>query len=170
MTYAGRVLSMRAQTSTELRSKLNRRAANKSDPDAVIAKLQEVGFLNDEKFAELFASWRRDSQRLGKGRVVRELLTRRVAPAVAKQAAEKAYEAVDENALAADFLVRKYRGKDLREMLARANQDREKHMASAYRKLRTSGFSSSATIHALKRYTTDATHLEEMNEVEEMGG
>jgi len=54
------------------------------------------------------------------------------------------------------FLARKYRGKNLAELLAE-----EKHLASAYRRLRTAGFGAGNSIRVLKRYAAQADLLEE---------
>jgi len=166
MSYAARILSARAQTISELREKLRRRAARREDADDVLAKLKQLGYLNDQRFAESFATWQRDHQGLGKTRVVRDLMARRVAPAVAKQAAESAFREADEIAMIESFLARKYRGKHLAELLANGNPDKEKHLASAYRKLRTAGFSTGNAIRVLKRYSSEAERLEEMEEAE----
>ena len=93
MAYSARILSARAQTISELREKLKRRAAEPGDVDEVLGRLKQMGYLNDERFAEGFASWRRDQEGLGKTRVLRDLMARRVAPAVAKQAAQAAFKA-----------------------------------------------------------------------------
>ncbi|HEV2202675.1 MAG TPA: regulatory protein RecX [Bryobacteraceae bacterium] len=159
MKYAARILSSRAQTISELRDKLKRRAADVHDADEVLARLKQMGYLNDQRFAEGFASWRRDHEGLGKTRVMRDLMARRVAPAVAKTAAEAAFKETDEIALIERFLERKYRGKDLGALLRE-----EKHLASAYRKLRTAGFSSGNAIKALKRHAAEAENLEEIAE------
>jgi regulatory protein len=158
MTFAARSLSARALTISELRDKLNRRAAEPSDVDEVLARLKESGYLNDQRFSESYASWRRDDGGFGKARVTRDLMARRVPPAVAKQAAEAAFEGADEVAMIEAFLKRKYRGKDLGALLKE-----EKHLASAYRKLRTAGFSTGNSIKVLKLYAAQAELLEEID-------
>lgn len=155
--YAARLLAARAQTSSQLREKLKRRAARAADADLVVARLKDAGFLNDKRFAESFAAWRRDNEGLGKARVMRELLNRRVAPALARQATEAAYRGADEVAMIERFLERKYRGKDLAALLAV-----QKHLAAAYRRLRSAGFTTGNSIRVLKRYAGDADRLEEM--------
>jgi regulatory protein len=159
MTFAAQALSARALTISELRDKLKRRAVEPSDVDEVLARLKESGYLNDQRFSESYASWRRDDGGFGKTRVLRDLMARRVAPAVAKQAAEAAFQGTDEVAMIEAFLARKYRGKDLAALLKE-----EKHLASAYRKLRTAGFSTGNSIRALKRYAEQAELLEEPEE------
>lgn len=155
--YAARTLAAHAQTSSELREKLKRRAARATDADLVIARLKDAGLLNDQRFAESFAHWRRDNDGLGKARVLRDLMNRRVAPAVARQAADAAYHGADEIAMIERFLERKYRGKDLAALL-----QHKRNLASAYRRLRGAGFSIGNSIRVLKRYAADADRLEEM--------
>jgi len=159
LNYAGRSLARRAQSLGELRTRLKQRAARQEDVPEVINRLKEAGFLNDRKFADSFANWRRDNQGLGQARVMRDLLTRRVAPAVAKQAVQVAYSSVDETALIESFLERKYRGKNLGQLL-----NEEKNLASAYRKLRTAGFSSGNSIRVLKRYAAEAERLDALED------
>ncbi len=159
MTFAAKALSARALTISELREKLKRRAAEPPDVDEVLARLKESGYLNDQRFADSYASWRRDDGGFGKTRVMRDLMARRVAPAVAKQAAEAAYQGADETAMIEKFLEPKYRGKDLGALLKEP-----KHQASAYRRLRTSGFSTGNSVRVLKRYAAEAELLEETEE------
>lgn len=159
MAYSARILSSRAQTISELRVKLKKRAAHAEDVDDVLGRLKELGYLNDERFAERFVDWHKDQEGLGKARVMRDLMARRVAPAVAKEAAESAYQKADEVAMIEKFLERKYRGKDLGTLLKE-----EKHLASAWRKLRLAGFSSGNAIRVLKRHAAEAERLEEMEE------
>jgi regulatory protein len=154
--YAARALTSRGLSLNELRSRLQRRASQKEDIAAVIASLKEAGFLNDRKLADSVATWRRDNQGVGKTKVMRDLMSRRIAPAVAKQAVDTVYSGVDEMVLIQNFLERKYRGKNLGELLAD-----QKHLASAFRKLRLAGFSSGNSIRALKRYAAEADQLEE---------
>jgi regulatory protein len=158
MNYAARALSARAQSSSELRARLKHRAAHTSDVDQVLGRLKDAGMLSDQQFANAFTSWRKDNQGFGKTRVLRDLLARRVAPALAKKTVDAAYESVDETALIEAYLQRKYRGKDLRVLLAE-----EKHLASAFRKLRAAGFSPGASIRALKRYAASADQLDEQD-------
>jgi regulatory protein len=159
MEFSARSLAARAQTVSELRQKLQRRAARAEDVDEILARLKGMGYLNDEKFAESFAGFRRDNEGFGKTRVEHDLLARRVAPALARKAAESAYKHADETALIENFLSRKYRGKNLGTLLAE-----QKHLASAYRKLRLAGFSPGNSIRVLKRYAAEAERLEELED------
>jgi len=163
MAYAARTLGARAQSSSEMRQKLKRRAARAADVEEVLSRLKQAGYLNDKRFAESFANWRRENAGFGKTRVVRDLMARRVAPALAIQATDAAYIESDETAMIEQFLARKYRGKNLNALLTE-----EKHLASAYRKLRAAGFSPGNSIRVLKRYAAEADRLEEMENGEEI--
>jgi len=157
LNYSARILAARPQTISELRRKLARRAAEPGDAEEAIRRLKESGYLDDQRFAESFAHWRRDNEGFGKTRVIRDLVARRVTPSVARQAVEKAYSAADETEMIRHFLERKFRGKDLHTLFRE-----EKHLASAYRRLRTAGFSSANSVQALKRYASQAEELEDL--------
>src|ERR1039458_938837 len=135
--YALRVLAGRAHSTGDLRQKLRGKAERAADVDPTIARLKEYGYLNDRKFAESFAAARLENEGLGKMRVLADLSRRRVAAGVAQQSVGKVYEDINEQALAEDFVRRKFR------MASKENlfQD-EKQMASAYRRLVRAGFRS----------------------------
>lgn len=161
MNYAARALSARAYTVSELKTRLKQRAARQEDVEPVLSRLKQAGVVNDRRFAGSFAEWRRENQGMGKTRVLRDLMARRVAPAVAKEAVDAAFEGVDEIGMIEAFLARKYRGKNLGVLL-----QEQKELASAFRKLRGAGFSAGNSIRVLKRYAADAERLEEMEDSE----
>ena len=103
LNYAVRVLGGRAHSSGELREKLRRRAERAEDVDAVLAKLKELKYLDDRRFAESYAASRLENQGLGKMRVLRDLRQRRIAPQLAEQVAEKTYQETDETKLIEEF-------------------------------------------------------------------
>ena len=157
--YAVRALGGRAHSAGELREKLSRRAACAEDVGVVLAKLREIGYLNDQRFAENFASARLENQGFGKMRVLRELRQKRVAPKLAEQVTEQTFQDTNETDLIEAFLKRKYRGKQLGPFLAE-----EKNLAAAFRRLRYAGFSAGTAIRVLKRYASRAEELEGMEE------
>ena len=67
-TYAAQALAARAQSSSELRTRLRKKAARLEDVDEILAYLNEAGYIDDRRFAGAFADWRRDSQGMGKAR------------------------------------------------------------------------------------------------------
>jgi regulatory protein len=153
--HAARLLSGRALSAAELRRKLQERAAQPEDAARTISRLKEAGFLDDERFAESFAASRRDGMGFGRFRVAQELKKRRVPPALADEAVKAAYAEVNEEELAAQFIERRMRGRDMKD---------EKNLASAYRRLRTAGFGSATAIRVLRRYSARAAELESLED------
>jgi regulatory protein len=157
--YALRALGGRAHSVSELRQKLDRRAACAGDVPAVLARLKDYGFLDDKRYAEAVATWRLESQGLGKARALSDLRRRRVAPTVAEKAVAEIYREADEVALIEAFLRRKFRATPLDAFLAEP-----KHLASAYRRLRTAGFSSANSLRVLKRFAREPELLDGLEE------
>jgi regulatory protein len=157
--YAAKTLQGRALSIGELKQRLLSRAENPADVEPILSKFKQYGFLNDRKFADAVATSRLENQGLGKARVVRELRQRRVAPTVAQQSVDATFEGVDEVELIEAFLARKFKSVKLPEYL----RD-EKHLASAYRKLRYAGFGSGNAIRVLKRYAERADELESLED------
>jgi regulatory protein len=145
--YALRVLGQRACSSGELRQKLAKRAESPLIVTAVMSKLREYALADDKKFSEAFASSRLVNKGFGRFRVLRDLRSKRVSPAIAEQAVEKVFDGSDERQLIEQFLARKYRAVDLKEFLKE-----DKNLASVYRRLRTAGFGSGTSLAVLKRY------------------
>jgi regulatory protein len=151
--YALKALAARALSLGEMRSKLERRALRKTDVDAVIRRLKDVGFLNDERFAASYASWRMDS-RLGRRRVERDLRARKVAPQLAQRVVENAYAGADESEMLREHIAKRTRRTGL-------PADR-RAMAALYRHLVVAGFSPSLIFPELRRMRKeDADALEE---------
>jgi regulatory protein len=159
LNVALRALGGRAHSSGELREKLRRRAQSPEDVDAVLAKLKETGYLNDQRFAENYAAARLQDQGLGKMRVLRDLRQRRVAPKLAEQVTEQTYQQTNETELIEQFLRRKYRGKQFGEFFSE-----EKNLAAAFRRLRYAGFSAGQSIKVLKRFAKQPEVLDALEE------
>ncbi len=157
--YAVRALGARAHSISDLKRKLQRRAAEPRFIDAVMTKLKQYGYLNDRKYADSFAVSRKEGRGFGRERVLRELHGKQVPRIVAEEAVKEAYDSSDEFALADQLLQRKYRGKNLPEFLAEP-----KNLQAAFRRLRYAGYSSSITIRVLKAYTSRAEEIDESSE------
>lgn len=131
-----------------MRTKLSARAERSEDVEPVLAQLKEYGYLNDQTFSAGFASFRKQQEGHGKMRVLRDLRARRVSPAVAEQAVADAFQGTSESELVRSYLARKYRSKNLSEYL-----QEDKHLASAYRRLRHAGFSHGPVMQVLLSFT-----------------
>jgi regulatory protein len=153
--FALKTLGARACSSGELRQKLCARAQHAEDVDATLSRLKEYRYLDDRRFAESFALARLENQRFGKHRVERDLLRRRVAPALAESTVSKTFQQVDEVALIEEHIRRKYR--DIKRV---GLFKEEKDLASAYRRLLRAGFSTGNIIRVLKRFAANPELLD----------
>jgi regulatory protein len=160
--YALRVLAGRAHSSGELREKLKRRAEHADDVDTTIGRLKDLGYLNDQRFAESFATARLSGEKFGKTRVLQDLRHRRVAPSLAERTVQKVYQGVDEQALIEDWIRRKYRTAPREGLFAE-----EKDLAAAYRRLVRAGFRTGEIVKALKRFAKDPDLLDGFEPPEE---
>jgi regulatory protein len=161
-SYSLKLLGGRALSTGEVRQKLTQRAENEADIEPTISKLRDYGYLNDTRFAESYAAWRRDNEGFGRMRVLRDLRQRRVAPNVAGEAVQQAFESTDETQQIEAYLERKYRNVNLGELL----QD-DRKLQSVFRRLRYAGFSAGAAVRVLKRYAAQADKLEDEPETED---
>ncbi len=160
--YAVRSLGQRAQSTAELRAKLRERAADAADIDGVIARLREYRYLDDQRFAEQFATARLENQRFGRARTLRDLRGRKVIGSIVEAAVERAYQETDEAALVEEYIRRKYRNAD-REHLFESDKD----LAAAYRRLLRAGFRSALVIAVLKRFAKNPELLDAIEEPSE---
>jgi regulatory protein len=160
--YALKILAGRAHSTGELREKLRRRAERAAGVDDVLARLKDLGYLDDRRYAEGFAAARLSSGKLGRTRVMQDLRQHRVAPALAERTVQKVYQDVDEEALIEDWIRRKYRLAP-REGLFREDKD----LAAAYRRLLRAGFRTGQIIRVLKRFAKNPELLDTFEPPEE---
>ncbi|HEY5403016.1 MAG TPA: regulatory protein RecX, partial [Pyrinomonadaceae bacterium] len=73
--------------------------ANKSDVEAVISRLKEYGYLDDERFAFSYASLKVKQRPIGRRRLERDLKFKKVDSAVANEALELVYTETTEEEL-----------------------------------------------------------------------
>jgi len=154
-TYALKVLGGRAYSIGELREKLRRRAEKAADVDDILARLKDLGYLDDRRFAEGFATARLSNERFGQIRVLQDLRQHRVAPALAERTVRKVYEEVNEEALIEEWIRKKYRLAP-REGLFQEDKD----LAAAYRRLLRAGFRTGEIVKVLKRFAKDPDLLD----------
>ena len=130
---AQRALMRRAYSLHDMRAYLERRAENIELIPAVIARLRELHYLDDVRYALDFARSRVHSHR-GRFRIARELRARGVPDAHIEAALNAVFAETDEASLVRARLKRRL-------ARLRGPLDRRK-LASLYRSLLTAGFSS----------------------------
>jgi regulatory protein len=95
-----KLIAAKSRSVAELRERLlQSRRANKTDVDAVIARLKEYGYLDDERFAFSYASLRVKQRPIGRRRLERDLKFKKVESAVANEALELVYAETPEEEL-----------------------------------------------------------------------
>jgi regulatory protein len=132
-----RALMRRAYSIHEMKEYLGRRAEDKTGVTVVIARLREMNYLDDAKYARDYARLHAQGRRQGKFRIARELRGRGVPDQHIDAAIEFAFAETDEKALARTRLQRK-----LAQLRGPANKPiDQKKIASVYRSLIAAGFS-----------------------------
>jgi regulatory protein len=143
LDYAVKSLASKMKSERDLRRRLADRVsaeeAGRAVVENVIAKLKEIGYLSDARFAADFARLRQENEKFGRRRVQQGLMQKGIASPLANEAITKQYEDVDETALARQYIERK--------RLKQPGGDREqrqKETAKIMRRLVAAGFSSRA--------------------------
>jgi regulatory protein len=149
--YAVASLARRMRTVAELKTMMRARIAEPESEYAetlvalVIRRLKDQGYLNDSNYAAYYSSMRRDNQKFGRGRVITELKTRGVHASVIEKAVDTAFEGVNEEKQARDYLRKKRMEKP---------QD-QKQAARIFRQLARAGFRTKTIFTILKKWDVD---------------
>lgn len=148
--YAVGALARRARSVAELKRLLRNKVEadtefGKTLVELIIVRLKDNGYLNDAKYAAAFSSYRRDNEKYGRRRVITDLKIKGVHGEVIEKAVTAAYEDVNEEKLARDYLRRKrlQKPKD------------QKQAARIFRQLMRAGFGSKTIFTILKKWSVD---------------
>ena len=95
-----KLLAARPRSVAELRERLLRaKSADEATVEIVIARLREYGYLNDERFAFSYASYKVKQKPVGRRRLERDLKFKKVDSGVANEALEMVYAETSEEDL-----------------------------------------------------------------------
>jgi regulatory protein len=159
--YAVGALARRMRTERDLRRLMKMRAeegeAGARAMDAVVARLKELGYLSDERFAENYTRVRKEHEKFGRRRVQQDLMQKGVGKELVASALETAYEDVDEVALARQYIARK-------RMKQPSGASAQKETVRAMNRLLRAGFSSRAIYKVLREWKLPEEVAEEMEE------
>lgn len=148
LDYAAKSLGARMQSERDLRRKLLDRAepgpAGAAATDAVLAKLKELNYLSDERFAADFTKLRQENRAFGRRRVQQDLQQKGVSTDLITTALATAYDGLDEAALVREHIFRK--------RLKPPTDD--KSTARILRRLTAAGFGSKAIFKVLRELRT----------------
>ena len=139
LEFAVRSLSSKMKSIRDLRRKMADRAEpgepGEAAIEAVILKLKDLGYLSDERFAADYTRMRQENEKFGRRRVQQGLMQKGIAQELTNTTLSKAYDEVDEVALARAYVARK--------RMKQPTGDREqkqKETAKAMRRLVAAGF------------------------------
>jgi len=95
-----KLLTIKSRSVAELRQRLLQgKNVNKAVVDTVISRLEEYGYLNDERFAFSYASLKVKQRPLGRRRLQRDLKLKQVSNSVAEETLELVYAETPEEKL-----------------------------------------------------------------------
>lgn len=107
---AVKLLAAKPRSVAELRERLLRgKNTNEEVVETVISRLREYGYLNDERFAFGYASYKVKQRPVGRRRLERDLKLKKVESAVANEALEMVYAATPEEQLIDQAIAKRLR-------------------------------------------------------------
>ncbi|HEX4031433.1 MAG TPA: regulatory protein RecX [Terracidiphilus sp.] len=162
--YAVKALGRHMRTEAELRRLMRQRVEPGEGGEqvvaAVIARLKEQRYLDDQAFAETYARLRQENQKLGQRRVRQDLRQKGVAANLVEQTMDASYGQTDEETLARAYLERK----------RIAKPQNEKEIARVMRRLVAAGFSTGTIYKILRQWNVPDESLAALDNVGEAGG
>jgi regulatory protein len=176
--YAVAALGRRMRTVAELKRLLRQKNVEgdrEAAIEAVILKLKDQKYLNDAQYAAMYSATRRDGAKHGRQRVVTDLKSRGVHGEVIEKAVSSAYEDVNEDELARDYIKRKRLQLPTRLKTRSATdprvprdinalKQRQKETARIFRALVRAGFRSATIFRVLKQWEVDDETLTALDE------
>lgn len=145
------------RTEAELRRLLRPRVepgpAGDTIVTAVLARLKEHGYLNDQSFAETYTRLRQENEKLGPGAVRQKLVQKGVAAPLINETVEARYAGADQESLARQHLERK--------RIARPTN--EKETVRVMRRLVAAGFSTGVIYKILRQWDVPDDFLAELD-------
>jgi len=147
--YAVGVLARRMRTVRDLRRLMRNRAeegeAGERAMDAVVARLTELKYLSDTRFAADYTRLRKENEKHGRRRVQQDLAQKGVHKDLVAATLAKAYDDVDEVALAREYIARK-------RIKQPSGPDAQKQTVRVMGRLMRAGFSSSTIFKVLRAW------------------
>jgi regulatory protein len=147
--YAVGALGRQMRTVAEIKRLMRRRVGDQPHGDllveVVVARLKEQRYLNDTSYAESYSRFRKENEKFGRLRVIQDLKIKGVHPEIIEKVVPAAYNDVNEEQLAREFLRRK----------RIAKPDGQKQAARVFRTLLRAGFASRIIFRILKLWDVD---------------
>jgi len=151
--YAVKALGRHMRTEAELRRLMTARvepgAQGEAAVRAVLSRLKEHGYLNDQSYAETYARLRKENDKLGARRVRNDLRQKGIRAEVVEEAVGARYGEANEEALAREHLERRRIKKP----------ENEKETARVVRRLVAAGFSTGVIYKILRQWDVPEEEL-----------
>ncbi len=149
-SYAIGALARRMRSVAELKRLMRQRVEADTElgttlVELVIRRLKDQGYLNDARYAASYSSYRRDNEKFGAMRVASDLRAKGVHGDVIEKAVSSAYDEVNEERQAREYLRRK--------RLQKPKNDKE--AARIFRTLTRVGFGSRTIFSILKKWDVE---------------
>jgi regulatory protein len=155
--YAVGTLARKMRTVRDLRRLMKNRAepgpAGEQAMDAVIARLIDLKYLSDTRFAADYTRLRKENEKFGKRRVQQDLMQKGVAKDLIAATLETAYEDVDEVALARSYCARK-------RIQQPSGAEAQKQTVRIMNRLVRAGFTSNAIFKLLRSWNVPVEETE----------
>jgi len=161
--YAVGALARKMRTVRDLKRLMRTRAeegeAGERAMDRVVARLKDLNYLSDTRFAADYTRLRKENEKFGRRRVQQDLVQKGIHKELIASTLSKAYDDVDEVALAREYIARK-------RMKRPEGEDAKKQAARVMGRLMRAGFSSGAIFKVLREWDVEVDEAEEP-EIEE---
>lgn len=160
--YAVGALARRMRTVRDLKRLMRTRAeegeAGERAMDRVVVRLKELNYLSDTRFAADYTRLRKENEKFGRRRVQQDLVQKGIHKDLVASTLAKAYDDVDEVALAREYIARK-------RMKQPEGEDAKKQASRIMGRLMRAGFSAGAIFKVLREWNVDVE--EEIEEPQE---
>ena len=147
--YAVGALGRKMRTVAEIKRLMRTRVAAQPEGELlielVVMRLKAQSYLNDSSYAESYSRFRKENEKFGRMRVVQDLKIKGVHGDIIDKAVGAAYDDVNEEQLAREFLRRKRIAKPVD----------QKQAARVFRTLVRGGFASRVIFRILKKWDVD---------------
>jgi regulatory protein len=122
--------------------------------DRVVARLKELNYLSDTRFAADYTRLRKENEKFGRRRVQQDLVQKGIHKDLIASTLATAYEDVDEVALAREYVARK-------RMKRPEGEDAKKQAARIMGRLMRAGFSAASIFKVLRAWDIEVEEIEE---------
>ena len=156
--YAVGVLALKMRSVRDLKRLMRTRAeegeAGERAMDRVVARLRELNYLSDTRFAADYARLRKENEKFGRRRVQQDLMQKGIHKDLVSSTLAQTYEDVDEVALAREYIARK-------RMKLPEGEDAKKQAARVMGRLMRAGFSAGAVFKVLREWNVEVDETDE---------